>query len=69
MQNLSLLTSTSGIHLQMEQFSEKTGCTLAEDFRHLKRQEKFPHNKVEKRKKKRKEESKEGPATLAGSWT
>ena len=69
MKNFSLLLSTSRIRLQMEQFSEKNCCTLTEDFRHLKGQEKFPHNKVESRKKKRKEESKEGPATLGGSWT
>ena len=61
-QNLSLLTSSSKTHLQMEQFLQSTCWTLAVDFRHLKEQ-----NKEEEREKK-KEESKNRPANLVGSW-
>lgn len=69
MQNSSLLTSTSRIHLQMGQFSQSTCWTFVEDFRQLKGQEKFPCNQVGwKKNKGRKEESKKGPETLVGSW-
>ena len=54
MQNSSLLTSTSRIHLQMEQFSQSTCWTLVEDFRHLKGQEKSPHKRKRKRKRNQK---------------
>ena len=71
MWSLSLFTSASRIHLQMEQFSQSTGWTLAEDLEHWKGQERLPLNwigwKKEEGKKKRRG-SGTGPATLVGSW-
>ena len=60
-----LPTSTSRIHLQIEQFSQSTCWTLAEDLGHLKGQEKSPRKRVglKKEKKKRKQD---GTCTPAG---
>ena len=41
-----LHTSTSGLHLKMEQFSQNTCWTLAEDLEHLKGQEESPRDWV-----------------------
>ena len=55
--NLSLLTSASRIHLQMEQFSQSTCWTLVKDFGHLKEQETCPYNQVGWKNKGRKKRS------------
>ena len=69
--NSSLPTNAARIHLQMEQFSQSTCWTLAEDLRPLKGQERFLCNKVgwKKEEGKRKRRGRgTGPAPLAGSW-
>ena len=58
-----LPTSTSRIHLQMEQFSQGT---LAEDLGHLKGQEKS-HNWVELKEEEKKKRDGMVPAPLVGS--
>ena len=42
----SLPTNTSGIHLQMEQFSQNLCWTQAEDLRHLKGEEGYPRSQI-----------------------
>ena len=59
-------TNTSKIHLQMEQFSQNTYWTPAEDLKHLKGQERSLRNQVGRQEKKR--GSGTGPAHLGGSW-
>ena len=42
----SLPTNASRVQMQMEQFSQRTCWTLEEDLKHLKGQERSPHNQV-----------------------
>ena len=67
----SLPTNASRIHLRTEQFSQSTCWTLAEDFGHLKGQERSPCNQVGWKKedgKRKRRGSRMGPAPPVGRW-